>query len=254
MKKVFLITGVSLLLFVSGCSGLKSSDKPSVSSTSQSSSVKIESSIESTDAITESSSSETENEAVLDVDWPNNGLGNALPKPTEGEVTTTYTDKAFKVNIKSLSEDAATKYIKRIAKRFSKDSQKVDNTYYYGYDKDGYRVECYYSDTKKELEIAEIVPIDSGDITWPTEGLSTLIPRPDSNKGYIDFDIETSFNAYVSGINKKMFKKYTKQLQKAGYDTVESNTSDLFMAKNKDGISVNVKYLGNNNIYLWISK
>lgn len=254
MKKVFLITGVSLLLFVSGCSGSKSSDKPSVSSTSQSSSVKIESSIESTDAITESSSSETENEAVLDVDWPNNGLGNALPKPTEGEVTTTYTDKAFKVNIKSLSEDAATKYIKRIAKRFSKDSQKVDNTYYYGYDKDGYRVECYYSDTKKELEIAEIVPIDSGDITWPTEGLSTLIPRPDSNKGYIDFDIETSFNAYVSGINKKMFKKYTKQLQKAGYDTVESNTSDLFMAKNKDGISVNVKYLGNNNIYLWVSK
>lgn len=254
MKKVFLITGVSLLLFVSGCSGSTSSDKPSASSTSQSSSVKIESSTESTEVSTESSSNEVENEPVLDVDWPNSGLGNALPKPTEGEVTTTYTDKAFKVDVKSLSEEGATKYIKRIAKRFSKDSQKVGNTYYYGYDKDGYRVECYYSDNKKELEIAEIVPIDSGDITWPTEGLSTLITRPNSNKGYIEFDTESSFNVYVSGINKKMFKKYAKQLQNGGYDTVESNTSDLFMAKNKDGISVSVKYLGNNNIYLWVSK
>lgn len=64
---------------------------------------------------------------------------------------------------------------------------------------------------------------DSEKLDWPTGGLATMLPKPDSDAGNVIVNSDDSFSASVDDYTHEQFDSYVAQCQEMGF-TVESAT------------------------------
>lgn len=78
--------------------------------------------------------------------------------------------------------------------------------------------------------------------SWPSTGLSQLLPKPDSIYGVIDSDHEESFIMSVYNVSADMFEDYISKCKDAGFTVDYSQHEDFFMASNSDGYDLWLSY------------
>jgi len=92
------------------------------------------------------------------------------------------------------------------------------------------------------LASSKNVGVQHTDYTWPTGGISTVLPQPQSSKGEIISDSGTTFYMHVYSLSKTQYDSYVSECKKNGF-TVDSTTNTTsFESYNKDGYKVSLNY------------
>lgn len=126
-----------------------------------------------------------------------------------------------------------------------------DNTRtYLAYDEEGYKVYLNWDEKDSELNVDLKVPIKMTEITWPTTGLATKVPQPDSLLGNIYWDNNNNFGVYIGNTTKNDFEKYIIACQNAGFVNNHSKSEKRYSATNDAGYEIVLEYHGYNIMYI----
>lgn len=93
---------------------------------------------------------------------------------------------------------------------------------------------------------------DFGEFKWPTSGLATMLPTPESNYGEISTESSTSLFVYVGNTSKQQYGAYVEACQEKGFTVDYSKGADYFHASNTDGYRLSLSY-GDEESYMTIS-
>ena len=120
------------------------------------------------------------------------------------------------------------------------------------YNKEGYKIYLNWDEDDKELNIDLDSPIEMSEIEWPTTGLATKTPKPNSTLGKISWDNDETFGAYVGNTTKQDFENYIKTCQDAGFVNNHSKSEKRYSATNDENYELVLEYYGNNTMYVSI--
>lgn len=81
-----------------------------------------------------------------------------------------------------------------------------------------------------------------GDIKWPSSGIATLLPEPESKYGKIMNDSATSFNAYIGNTSKRQFDDYIDKCMENGFTVDYSKSSIAFNASDAEKNDLSLFY------------
>ena len=114
---------------------------------------------------TPSSTNQNSGDTAEQIDWKNIALSKVLPEPQSNMMELMYNgDDWLNVTVHDISENDFLEYVRwcKDDYGFTVDSDSFDG-YFYAYNKDGYCVTLFYTETSKELSIDLSAPI--GDVT-----------------------------------------------------------------------------------------
>ena len=135
------------------------------------------------------------------------------------------------------------------------DSECSGDKTFTAFNKDGYKLSLGYSDyDDPELSINLKSPIKSENINWPSSGIGSTLPEPDSMKGEIVDEAEDYFEVYVANTSFDDYKAYLESVMAAGYNKEYEKYDFSFDAYYKDSedVDVYVEYYGNQIMYLYV--
>ena len=194
-------------------------------------------------------------------DWPTSDIAKMIPEP-DGTVTSLFDDEEY---IKADVEIADKNYYDEYADQCKEmgfnltddagDSECSGDKTFTAFNKDGYKLSLGYSDyDDPELSINLKSPIKSENINWPSSGIGSTLPEPDSMKGEIVDEAEDYFEVYVANTSFDDYKAYLESVMAAGYNKEYEKYDFSFDAYYKDSedVDVYVKYYGNQIMYLYV--
>ena len=111
------------------------------------------------------------------------------------------------------------------------------------------------SDFFTENGIIVNMPIDMGVLVWPDTSLTSVIPRPDSEKGKIEELSNDRFIVYISDVSKDYFASYVSDCMSSGFNNDFTYNKNIFQGKNYEGYSLYMKYTNSDikNAYMSVN-
>ncbi len=188
------------------------------------------------------------------ISWDNLILADIIPEPNSvnGEIIID-SDENLCISLVNFSDDEFNQYIALCEDRgFNTDSKK-DNSSFNAYNKDGYYLDLYYLEDDKELTINLYAPIKMDTLKWPINELSKMLPAPESEKGYIDWEYEDSFYLYIGDTTIEDFKEYVTMCSDAGFSVDYSKGDDYYYSDNEDGYHIDLYFKGFNTMSISFS-
>ncbi len=186
--------------------------------------------------------------------WPTSGLAALLPQPESeyGEVEL-YSDNSLRIEVRKTDMGAYGNYVEACKEKGFTEEATSYSTSYKAYDKDGNRLNISFREnsSKPYMDIDLDAAREMSSIAWPTSGVATGVPAPESLLGDIATDNTDSFSAYLS-MDKDTYAQYVETCSAAGFD-VDSNRSETsYSATNADGVSLSVSYQGGGVAHLTV--
>ncbi len=178
--------------------------------------------------------------------WPTSELASMLPVP-EGQLENLFEfDDSFSICVENVNEDAFKSYVANCKEKgFTIDAEESSDQYT-AFNSEGYKLDLTYWTSLNRYDIDLSTPKATGDLTWPTFGLATLLPVPNSSKGDIYMEGSDEFGAYVGDTSIEDYKKYVDACIEAGFNIDYSKSEKHFSAENENGDSLYVDYEGFN--------
>ena len=124
---------------------------------------------------------------------------------------------------------------------------------YSAYGSNGHKLEILYTAGNQQMSITLIYPFEFADITWPTMGIATLLPVPNSLSAKVVSDYKWSYSVYVNNMSINDFEQYVQKCVDSGFNRDSSKYDKSFWAENAEGENVHVTYHGNNVVYITIT-
>ena len=78
--------------------------------------------------------------------------------------------------------------------------------------------------------------------SWPTTGIATLLPQPESVYGEINSESEDYFSIDVYGVSASEFKDYVDSCKEKGFTVDYTSTSSSYYADDENGNSLSLYY------------
>lgn len=91
-----------------------------------------------------------------------------------------------------------------------------------------------------EESFRESQQVTCKELTWPTTGLATQLPKPESTSGAIDSESSSVFSVSVCDTNASQYSAYVASAQEKGFTVDYTKTETAFNGKNGDGYSVHI--------------
>ena len=183
--------------------------------------------------------------------WPTTGLAEKLPNPNSEKLKIGLDiDTMYSATISEAGVDGYKAYVEKCKSSGFKIDVQEDSDSFEAYNPEGYLVNVDYRSYNNTIDFTIEAPKVNGDLIWPTIGLATIIPKPDSNKGKISIDSSSQFVAYVGEISYEEYNDYVQQCIKCGFDIDHSKSDEVYSAKLNDGTSLRVEYEGFNTMYI----
>ena len=181
------------------------------------------------------------------LEWPDEGICAVLPVPNAkyGTIGLQLED-TFSADLTRCTLDDYTAYVADCMEAgFTIDSEDQGDDYR-AYNSDGYELWVYYSDYSEEISIHLDAPKFAPDETyvWPTIGLATMIPQPESSIGSISIDSSSHFYAYIGETTLEDYSAYVDRCIEYGFDVDHSRGDRVFTADNENGDSLRAEYEG----------
>lgn len=157
-------------------------------------------------------------------------------------------DSGIYIEVCDISKKEYKKYKEdMINKGFNYDDSYGENKYE-AYNLDGYYLKLDYDDDDEQLRINLDAPKYTGEFSWPTSGVGSSIPKTKSNSGKILTNELDSFSVIVSKMSKSDFNNYIDECKNNGYNIDYNKLDTMYTAKNSDGNSINIRYIGGNQV------
>ena len=188
------------------------------------------------------------------INWNNIVLHEVIPKP-DGNKGKIYTnsDSDLSVYITKQSKDDYVKYVNACQNLgFNIDVENQTNSFT-AFNNEGYKLYIYYTESSKEYHIDLDAPEKFEENIWPNNVLSNMLPKPTSSKGKILSDTSTSFAYMASATSKDDFKEYINALKDYGFNKDYNSQDKNYSAKNENGYSITVTYVGANVMKIALS-
>ena len=190
-----------------------------------------------------------------DIKWSDFELGDKLPalEKVRGEVTvdsksllSARIDDITKAQFRSYRDSC-------IEKGYTIDSEESEDVYD-AFNGEGYQLRLVYSDYDgEELSIHLTAPEEMKEFTWPTSGPGALLPATESKKGNISQDSSNVFSIHVGDTPIDAYKAYVAVCEEKGFNIDHSKSEKYYKARNNDGYTIDLRYLGFNKIGIYIS-
>ena len=177
--------------------------------------------------------------------WPTEGLALQVNKPSSdyGDI---YTDgsTAFGMNIYQFGQDDFSDYVSDCKARGFTIEAKERDAYFCAYNSEGYKITLNYNAKDEKLQLTINAPMELAEISWPTTGITQVIPKPEFRNGKIVDDLSDNFFGYIGGMPIEAFGEYVQSCVDAGFDQNASQTETTYRADNADGIHLELIYKG----------
>lgn len=186
------------------------------------------------------------NKNITKIDWNEIQMGEVVPKPPmkKAEVLTNSEDMVSLL-FRASSEDY-NEYISICeADGFVIDVAALSKSYS-AFNENGYRIFTEYDSNENELRISLYAPLKMSGIQFPTKGLASKLPAPDSTKGQIIENTKERFSCYLGEMSNNAFSAYVEQCKNAGFAFDGTQNEKKYTAKNEEGYTITVEYLGFN--------
>ena len=183
--------------------------------------------------------------------WPTHSFSTMIPEITgKSGKTEIANDEKLKIWIYDVTESDFSTYIAECEnKGFTVDSEKNAKSYS-GFNTDGYKLIVSLGDMK-QLSITIEAPMEFTNITWPSTGPATLIPKPTFSVGAISSDYDWAFSVYLGNMSIDDFNAYVEKCLDSGFEK-SLRTEHYFSADKGKDISLTVEYVGFNIIVIRI--
>ncbi len=139
-------------------------------------------------------------------------------------------------------------YVKKcIDKGYTIDQDESDS-FFSAFNEKGYSIKVNFLDYSKEatMSVTLTAPEKMEEFEWPTNGLGTKVPKAKSNYGRICWDNDESFIVHIGKTPKSDYNKYVKECENNGYNLEHSKGEKTFSAKNAEGYTLHLMYMGGN--------
>lgn len=179
------------------------------------------------------------------LEWPTSGLSTVLPEPdsTFGEINSDG-ETRFSADIEQVTANDYRAYRDQCKEAgFTIDSNSTDSSYT-AFNEDGYELRISFYESMEEFDINLEAPREFEEIAWPTMGMATLLPKPESATGSIDADSSSELIAYLADTPKEAYDAYVDACITAGFDADYRRGDDLYEAEDAQGNSLTLSYEG----------
>ena len=181
--------------------------------------------------------------------WANIAMGDYIPKtPSTNGVINANTSDNLNLTIYDITTSQYDKYVEECVEMGYNVDKEILSSSFKAYNSDGYELRLRFNESGSSLNITLTKAKEYKELSWPTSGYATFIPKPISTVGNIEKNNDNGFVVYVGDTDKEAFENYVKSCQEKGYTIDEDKRIDSFSAKNSDGYKLKVSYEGNNVI------
>lgn len=213
-------------------------------------------------------------------EWPTTGLLAILPEPEFGIVHDICEFEDFEeASVDYLNKNMFDTYIEACKEKGFDITDDVgypesigSDELFMAFNKDGCRLElsytqesCGYYDDKEDdddtvdgIDISIHRAIKDSDISWPSKGVGSTLPSPDSLTGEIISESDTTFIAYITNTDKSEYNEYVSKILNTKYSVDYDKKDEYFYGKDsksdKKYTSVVLKYWGNKTMIVKIEK
>lgn len=177
--------------------------------------------------------------------WEAKGIGNILPEPDTGRFEGLLDlEDSFSAHVNDVSLDDFQEYVEKCKDNgFIVDSEETSDGYD-AYNKEGCSLSLSYMAISDMYYISLYGSRVEGTFDWPTTGLATLIPVPETNIGSITIDSSSQLNVFVGETTKEKYDEYVKKCIDKGFTVGHSKGEKYYRAHNKNGDSLDIEYQG----------
>lgn len=191
---------------------------------------------------------------VSDLNWSKHDVSAILPEPKSTIGTFVVENDETNEIIVSKSEIDDFKEYRDACKKkgFTIDS-KSESDSYTAYDEDGNKVRISHNVGNSEMTIVFEYPMEFKSIKWPTVGVATLAPIPNSLSGKVVNDYGWTYSVYIENTTMEEYEEYVQKCIDAGFKKDVSNYGDSVWADYSDDIDINVSYEGFNIMYIHVT-
>lgn len=186
--------------------------------------------------------------------WSDVVLGDMIPEPEShfGEIIHN-TDEYLMIDIFKTKAKQYSEYVNACTKKgFTVEAEKTEYSYN-AFNKDGYELDLYYDEDETEMSITLDAPEEYGELDWPNNEITKLIPKPKSKVGKVEESSLYDFCAYIGETSLDDYQEYVKLCSEKGFTIDEDKSKKYFSAKNSDGYELHVDYAGNKRMYITIN-
>ena len=84
-------------------------------------------------------------------------------------------------------------------------------------------------------------------LDWPSSGLATMLPKPDSSTGNVVVNSDDSFSASVDGYTQEKYDSYVAQCQEMGFSVEAENGTGTYAAYSEEGYHLSLSFFGSSD-------
>ena len=84
-------------------------------------------------------------------------------------------------------------------------------------------------------------------LDWPSSGLATMLPKPDSSTGNVIVNSDDSFSASVDGYTQEKYDSYVAQCQEMGFSVEAENGTGTYAAYSEEGYHLSLSFFGSSD-------
>lgn len=185
--------------------------------------------------------------------WSDVVLGDMIPEPEShfGEIIHN-TDEYLMIDVFKTKAKQYSEYVNACTKKgFTVEAEKTEYSYN-AFNKDGYELDLYYDEDETEMSITLDAPEEYGELDWPDNEITKLIPKPKAKVGKVEESSLYDFCAYIGETSLDDYQEYVKLCSEKGFTIDEDKSKKYFSAKNNDEYKLDVDYIGNKRMYITV--
>lgn len=185
--------------------------------------------------------------------WSDVVLGDIIPEPEShfGEIIHN-TEEYLMIDVFKTKAKQYSEYVNACTKKgFTVESEKTEYSYN-AFSKDGYELDLYYDEDGNKMSITVDAPEEYGELDWPDNEITKLIPKPKAKVGKVEESSLYDFCAYIGETSLDDYQEYVKLCSEKGFTIDEDKSKKYFSAKNSDEYKLDVDYIGNKRMYITV--
>ena len=188
--------------------------------------------------------------------WPDNAISKTIPVFNgESGIINQDTEDVLEITMCGVTQKDCATYIEECKQAgFTIDANvhRSFNDGYNAYNADGYELAVHMGEMNT-IKIEVNAPRKRNDITWPTTGPATLIPKPEITGGTIGNNYDWVYSVYLADYAIDDFNAYVDKCIAKGFNDDFSRSDTYFSADKGKSKHLTVEYIGYNTIYIHIS-
>ena len=189
-----------------------------------------------------------------ELDWGKHNISTVLPAPvSKSGVFEIENEERVVVIVSKTTNEEFLQYCYKCKSLGFEIEAETNGDDYIAFDGMGNKLNLSYTNGSSEMKIVLEYPMKFSDITWPTVGVGTLAPAPNSLSGNIINDCSWAYSVYIANTTKDEYETYAQKCIESGFDKDVRKYENSVHADYSEDINLHIEYKGFDIMYVSIT-